>query len=58
MDYYIPAAFDEILRGATKTIVTDGRIRALLVAYDQALADPKTKIPTVLHAAIEALRRG
>jgi polygalacturonase len=31
-------------------------IRALIVAYDKALADPATKIPTYLQGAIEALR--
>jgi len=58
MDSYIPAAFDEILRGATKTIVTDGRIRAVILAYEKALQDPKFVAPSFLHAAIEALRRG
>ena len=31
--------------------------RSLIAAYDRAAADPQTKIPTYLHAAIEALRK-
>lgn len=32
------------------------KIDAMLREYDKALADPQTKMPTTLHALIEALR--
>lgn len=32
------------------------RTEAVLLAYDKALQDPNTKIPTMLHVALEALR--
>lgn len=32
------------------------RERAVLIAYDKALADPQTVIPSYLMAAIESLR--
>jgi hypothetical protein len=32
-------------------------LRAILIAYDKALADPKVVLPTYLHAAIEAARK-
>jgi hypothetical protein len=32
------------------------RLAAIIVAYDEALKDAQTKIPTPLHAAIEIAR--
>lgn len=32
------------------------QITAILAAYDRALLDPAARIPTLLHAAIEAAR--
>ena len=32
-------------------------MRALFAAYDRAVLDPTTKIPTLLHVAIESLRK-
>ena len=32
------------------------KLRAVLIAYNHALADPQAKIPSALMAAIEALR--
>lgn len=32
------------------------RLEALLAAYDRALKDPLTRMPTYLHAAIETAR--
>ena len=34
------------------------KLGVIIVAYDRAMADPQARIPTVLHAAIEAARRG
>lgn len=58
MDTFLPQGFDEIFKGATDKLVTDARVKCVIVAYEQALKDPKTLMPTTLHAAIEALRRG
>ena len=57
MDTFLPQGFEEIFKSATKNLVTDARIKAVLIAYDQALADPKFVAPSYLHAAIEGLRR-
>jgi hypothetical protein len=57
MDTFLPKGFDQIFETATKNMVNDARIKAVLIAYDAALADPKANIPTSLHAAIEGLRR-
>ena len=32
------------------------QVDAMLIEYDKALADPQTKMPTLLHMMIEALR--
>lgn len=32
-------------------------LKALFLAYDRAQLDPNTRIPTMLHLAIEALRK-
>lgn len=59
MDTYesITNGWTEMFDQAHKSIVTDGRIMAVLVAYEQALADPKFVAPSYLHAALEGLRR-
>lgn len=57
MDTFLPQGFNEIFKGATEKLLTDARVKCVLVAYEQALEDPKTVIPTALHAAIEALRK-
>lgn len=56
-DPFLPVGFNEIFNRATKELLTDARIKAVLVAYDSALGDPKAVIPTALHAALEGLRR-
>lgn len=33
------------------------RLAAIIAAYDRAMADPKTVIPSYLHAAIEMGRK-
>lgn len=33
------------------------KMRPVVQAYDRALLDPQTKIPTYLHAALEAMRK-
>ena len=33
-------------------------LKGLRTAYDRALADPETKIPTFLHAMLEQVLRG
>ena len=57
MDSFLPAGFAEIFETATKNMTNEARIKVLLIAYDEAVQDPKALIPTKLHAAIEALRR-
>ena len=57
MDSFLPAGFDKIFEGAKKTMLTDARVRAVIIAYEQALADPKFVAPSYLHAALEGLRR-
>jgi hypothetical protein len=61
MDSYLPPDFLDLGRfmfdAAHKGMLTDGRIRCVLIAYDAALQDPKAVIPTSLHAALEGLRR-
>ena len=59
MDTYenIQNGWTEMFEQAHKNILTDARIRCVIVAYEAALADPKAVIPTALHAAIEGLRR-
>jgi len=57
MDSILPADFKEAFEAATKTLVREGRIKAVIAAYEKALEDPKFVAPTALHAAIEALRR-
>jgi hypothetical protein len=41
---------------AVMQMVEARKIHALLVAYDKALNDPKARIPTALHCAIERLK--
>lgn len=43
-------------RALGKSIQHDAKIRSLNACYRRALKDPETKIPTYLHAALEALR--
>ena len=47
-----------ILQQPRRELSERERLQAIIAAYDRALADPKTVIPTLLHAAIEAARRG
>ena len=56
-DPFLPSGFREIFENATGKMVTEIRIKAVLVAYDAALQDKKAVIPTALHVAIEGLRR-
>ncbi len=56
-DPFLPVGFMEIFDTATKKMTSEARIKCVLLAYDQAMQDKTTKIPTALHAAIEALRR-
>ena len=57
MDTYLPKDFAEMFDKATARLTQDARIMAVLAAYDRALEDKSTHIPTTLHAAIEALRK-
>ena len=57
-DPFMPVGFSEIFETATKRMTLEARIKCVLLAYDAALEDKTTKLPTPLHAAIEALRRG
>ena len=57
MDTFLPDGFNEIFEMATKELTTEARIRAVLAAYDRALGDAYTHLPSYLHAAIEGLRR-
>ena len=41
---------------AIMTLVDQKKISAVLAAYEQALADPAARIPTMLHLAIEGLK--
>jgi hypothetical protein len=56
-DPFLPVGFSEIFGMATKNLTTEARIKAVLLAYDKALADPKVVLPTYMHCALEALRR-
>ena len=58
MDSFLPAGFAQIFETATKEMVQQARIRCVIIAYEKALQDPKVVMPSSLHAAIEALRRG
>jgi hypothetical protein len=57
MDTFLPQGFEEIFKGATDKMVTDARVKCVLVAYEKALNDPKFIAPSYLHAALEGLRR-
>ena len=57
MDTFLPQGFDEIFQTATKGMITDARIKCVIIAYESALADPKVVLPTYLHAALEGLKR-
>lgn len=50
------AAAQRIMKQAKEAL---GRpaLEAIVAAYDKALSDPRTVIPTTLHAAIEAGRK-
>ena len=56
-DPFLPVGFNEIFKTATDKMLTESRIKCVLIAYDQALSDPKATLPTYLHAALEGLRR-
>lgn len=46
------------LAGQSTPPVSDRRrLEAIFVAYDKALENSEAKIPTILHAAIEAARK-
>lgn len=46
------------LAGQSTPPVSDRRkLEAIFIAYDKALENSDAKIPTVLHAAIEAARK-
>ena len=45
-----------IYRAAMSNHPAQRKIDAILRAYDQALLDPQTKMPTTLHLAIESAR--
>lgn len=57
MDTFLPQGFNEIFGMATERLTTDARIKAVLIAYDKALADPNVVLPSYLHATLEGLRR-
>ena len=57
-DPFLPTGFKEIFGMATERLTTEARVKCVLIAYDKALEDPKVVMPSSLHAAIEALRRG
>ena len=57
MDTYLPTDFAVMFKEATERMTQDARVRALLIAYDEALKDEKVVIPTSLHVVIEALRK-
>ena len=56
-DPFLPVGFSEIFGMATERLTTEARVRAVLIAYDTAIKDPKTVIPSYLTATLEGLRR-
>jgi len=55
MDSYLPTGFAQIFETATKTLQTEARVKAVLAAYDKALAE-NVQMPSYLHCVLESLR--
>jgi hypothetical protein len=55
-DPFMPVGFDEIFRTATAKMVTEARVKAVLLAYERAMTE-NAQLPTYLVATLEGLRR-
>lgn len=46
-----------VLEDFMQRTITEGRLKAILAAYERAKDDPQTKIPSYFMAALEAAKR-
>lgn len=51
------ASVDDIKQTIDRAARVIGALHAVIAAYEKAMDDPQTKIPTYLHAAIENARK-
>ena len=56
---HVDKAFREILAGIESPVAlaAQAKLETIRIAYDRALADKATVLPTYLHAALEAARK-
>lgn len=53
----VQALMGGILDDFMQRTITEGRLRAILAAYERAKDDPQTKIPSYFMAALEAAKQ-
>lgn len=56
---HVDKAFREILAGIESpgALAAQAKLETIRIAYDRALSDKATVLPTYLHAALEAARK-